>query len=69
MKRKLFILAALVGVCALSNTEKASSLTFPLCNSGYCATHQTKLCTCPPGTPDNGHPVPCDTWTADCNFL
>jgi hypothetical protein len=69
MKRKLFVLAVLLGICALNNSQSASSLNFPLCNSGYCATHQTKVCTCPSGTLNAGHPDPCDTWTADCNFL
>ncbi|HEV3457570.1 MAG TPA: hypothetical protein VHG32_13490 [Thermoanaerobaculia bacterium] len=41
----------------------------PLCNSGWCATHQDLACTCPEGTVREYQLGPCDTWRIDCNAL
>jgi len=71
MKRTLLVLAVLVAICALGVADRPSAvaLTFPLCNSGYCPSHQNDVCTCPPGTVRAGQPAPCDTWRPDCNAL
>jgi hypothetical protein len=72
MRRKLCVLAVLVGTCAFAivgRPPSAAALTFPLCSSSYCPTHQSKVCTCPPGTLRAGGVAPCDTWMPDCNDL
>jgi hypothetical protein len=60
---------ACVQPLSAAGTGAVAPLTFPLCNSGYCATHQSDVCTCPSGTIRAGLPAPCDTWHADCNDL
>jgi hypothetical protein len=69
MKRKLFVLAVLVGICAFNIADRPASASFPLCNSGYCAGKPNNVCTCPPGTSRAGQPAPCGTWRPDCNGL
>ena len=116
MKRKLLVLAVLVGICVFNLADRPPSaaassysippgrseacvpppsaastgfspaatpavfepsgpiasspaLTFPLCSSTYCPSHQNSVCTCPPGTVRAGQPAPCDTWRPDCNAL
>ncbi len=70
MRRKLLVLALLIAGCVVGLSGRPSTArSFPLCNSGYCATNPNKVCTCPAGTLRAGLPAPCGTWTADCNDL
>jgi hypothetical protein len=68
MKRKLFVLAVLVGICAFNLANRPLS-AWPLCGPSYCPSHPNNVCTCPPGTVRAGQPAPCDTWNPDCRAL
>ena len=71
MKRKLLMLAGVLGVCACSLFVRPAQalLTFPTCGPPYCSVNPNAICSCPPGSRDYPHNAPCDTWHADCNFL
>jgi hypothetical protein len=69
MKRKLFVLAVLVGISAFSLADRPLSASFPLCGPPYCPGHPNNLCTCPPGTKRAGQTSICGTWRPDCNAL
>jgi hypothetical protein len=71
MKKKLLMLAGMLGVCACSLFVRPAQalLTFPTCGPSYCPSHLSSICSCPPGSKDYPHNAPCDTWHADCNFL
>ncbi len=70
MTRKLLMLVGMLGVCAGSLFVRPA-LAFPFCGPSYCPTHPSSVCQCPPGTKayPRGGVAPCDTWTADCNYL
>jgi hypothetical protein len=69
MKRKLLVLAVLVGICAFKVGARPLSASFPLCNHTDCAGKPDSNCTCPAGTINAGQPAFCGTWMADCNDL
>jgi hypothetical protein len=65
MRRKLLVLAGLLGICVFGmQVRPAAAFTF--CNVG-CDPDAT--CECPANTLNRGAIVDCPTWHADCNFL
>jgi hypothetical protein len=65
MRRKLLILAMLVGVCALSFDRPAMAVV--TCSVGACNGVKPRvLCQCPTGTPASGMLTPCYSWVGDC---
>jgi hypothetical protein len=64
MKRKLLVLAVLLGVWALGATPAPAAFT---CSPAACAGGGP--CVCPPHTPAAGLTMDCETWRADCYYL
>jgi hypothetical protein len=69
MKRKLFLVAILVGVCVSGIAGRRAEASFPVCAHAYCTANPLATCTCPPGTKIAGRPATCDSFGPDCNLL
>jgi hypothetical protein len=77
MKRKLLVIAGLLGSCLVVGVNRpALAYLYPFCSSSYCATVDPgSYCTCPPGTEaykrlgPNSPYYECYTWQADCNYM
>jgi hypothetical protein len=69
MKRKLLVLAVLVGICAFNVAAHPPLTSFPLCNHADCVRQGDSPCICPAGTPKAGQLLSCLDWMADCNNL
>ena len=78
MKRKLLVIAGLLGICLVGTGANRLVLAAEFCSGTYCAANPDSFCTCPPGTQvyekvgtDPSAAVPCNnyTWHADCNYL
>jgi hypothetical protein len=68
MRRKLLILAALVGVSILGFDRPATAII----TCGYAACNGVSgdtFCRCGPNTPAAGMLTPCYSWFGDCNYL
>jgi hypothetical protein len=65
MRRKLLVLAGLLGICALGLDRPATALS--TCSAANCK--HGGQCICPAGTRGAGTVADCATWSPDCNFL
>ena len=70
MRRKLLMLAGVLGVCIFSSVERPALAT-PFCSGTYCNANPDSVCQCPQGTLafPTAAVVDCYTWRADCNYL
>ena len=70
MRRKLLMLAGVLGVCIFSSVDRPALAT-AFCSGTYCNANPSSVCQCPKGTLafPTGAIVDCYTWHADCNYL
>lgn len=66
MRRKLLVLAVLVGGCILGFDRPVTAIV----TCGYAACNGSSgLCRCPPGTPAAGLITACPAWVGDCYYM
>ena len=65
MRRKLLVLAGLIGICGFGMLSRPALAAYPVCSD---ACTPGTLCQCPWGSPNHGI-ASCDTWYADCHYL
>ncbi len=63
MRRKLLVLAALIGLSIPLPGTEATVSAVNICSQAYCATRpQTQACACPPTSARPGAPSFCGAW-------